>query len=186
MYFLIAFAYTSTIECTGYVYGCEIWPMHLRSQGASISYFGFYLFSIIATAPASQAFATIGWKYYMVFICITIPLTIAIYFVLPEVSQAEQQAAFMIVSTANLSIRPRVLLSRVLVLSLATRSRSTSTLLFSTRVTTRRRTWLALRRSRWFMTLEWARARPRILETRRTTHAQVDSQKRKSHLGWRI
>lgn len=86
MYFLIAFCYTCTIECTGYVYGCEIWPTHLRSQGASISYFGFYVTSIMATAPASQAFASIGWEYYMVFIAITIPLTIAIWLILPEVS----------------------------------------------------------------------------------------------------
>ncbi|CZR67460.1 related to glucose facilitated diffusion protein [Phialocephala subalpina] len=84
MYFLIAFSFTSTIECTGYVYGCEIWPMHLRSKGAAISYFGFYITSIYTTAPASQAFATIGWKYYMVFIAITIPLSITIWFVLPE------------------------------------------------------------------------------------------------------
>jgi Sugar (and other) transporter len=86
MYFLIAFSFTCTIECTGYVYGCEIWPTHLRSKGAAISYFGFYLTSIYTTAPASQAFAAIGWKYYMVFIALTIPLSIIIWFVLPEVS----------------------------------------------------------------------------------------------------
>lgn len=85
MYFLFAFFYTSTIECTGYVYGCEIWPTYLRSQGATISYVGFFVTSIWTTAPAAQAFATIGWKYYMVFIAVTIPLAIAIWFILPEV-----------------------------------------------------------------------------------------------------
>lgn len=85
IYFLIAFWYTCTIECTGYVYGCEIWPTYLRSQGATISYFSFYVCSIWATAPASLAFGTIGWKYYMVFVAVTIPLSIIILFYCPEV-----------------------------------------------------------------------------------------------------
>jgi len=86
VYFLIAFFYTATIECTGYVYGCEIWPTYLRSQGATISYFGFFVTSIWSTAPAAQAFKAIGWKYYMVFIAVTVPLATIIYFILPEVS----------------------------------------------------------------------------------------------------
>ncbi|RLL94972.1 hypothetical protein CFD26_103594 [Aspergillus turcosus] len=84
MYFLIAIWYTCTIECTGYVYGCEIWPTHLRSRGAAISYFGFYVTSIWVTAPAATAFSTIGWKYYMVLVAVTVPLTIAIMVLCPE------------------------------------------------------------------------------------------------------
>jgi hypothetical protein len=86
IYFIIAWFYTCTLECTGYVYGCEIWPTHLRSKGAAISYFGFYICSIWATAPAAQAFKAIGWKYYMVFIAVTVVLTIPCMFYLPEVS----------------------------------------------------------------------------------------------------
>ena len=85
VYFLIAAWFTSTLECTGYVYGCEIWPTHLRSKGSAVSYFGFYIFSIWTTAPAAQAFATIGWKYYMVFISVTLMLLIPCALYLPEV-----------------------------------------------------------------------------------------------------
>lgn len=85
MYFFIAVWYTCTIECTGYVYGCEIWPTYLRSRGAAISYFGFFVTSIWVTAPASLAFSTIGWKYYMVFVAVLVPLTIAIFVLCPEV-----------------------------------------------------------------------------------------------------
>ncbi|KIW13761.1 hypothetical protein PV08_08952 [Exophiala spinifera] len=84
IYFIIAWWFTSTLECTGYVYGCEIWPTHLRSKGSAISYFGFYIFSIWSTAPAAQAFASIGWKYYMVFIAVTIALVVPCMFYLPE------------------------------------------------------------------------------------------------------
>ena len=87
IYFIIAVFYTSTLECTGYVYGCEIWPTHLRSKGSAVSYVGFYVCSIWATAPASQAFATIGWRYYFVFFAATIVLTIPCMFYLPEVSR---------------------------------------------------------------------------------------------------
>lgn len=88
IYFLIAFFYTVTIECTGYVYGVEIWPTYLRSQGATISYVAFFLTSIWTTAPAAQAFKIISWRYYMVFIAVTVPLCIAIYIILPEVCEA--------------------------------------------------------------------------------------------------
>lgn len=86
IYFIMAFYFTSTVECVCYVYGCEIWPTHLRSKGATISYVGFYIFSIWTTAPAAQAFATIGWKYYMVFLAVTVAMTIPCLFYLPEVS----------------------------------------------------------------------------------------------------
>jgi hypothetical protein len=65
MYFLFAFFYTCTIECTGYVYGCEIWPTYLRSQGATISYVGFFVTSIWTTAPAAQAFNHSPCHYYI-------------------------------------------------------------------------------------------------------------------------
>lgn len=86
IYFLIAFWFTATLECVGYVYGCEIWPTHLRSKGSAISYFGFYLVSIWTTAPAAQAFASIGWKYYIVFIVVTTSLVIPCMLYLPEAS----------------------------------------------------------------------------------------------------
>ncbi|VUC26560.1 unnamed protein product [Clonostachys rosea] len=84
IYFIIAVYFCCTLECVGYVYGCEIWPTHLRSKGSAISYFGFYVFSIWSTAPAAQAFSAIGWKYYMVFIAVTVALVIPCMFLLPE------------------------------------------------------------------------------------------------------
>lgn len=86
IYFLIAVFFTCTLECSGAVYGTEIWPTHMRSKGSAISYFGFFVSSIWTTAPAAQAFSTIGWKYYMVFIAVTVALTIPCMFYLPEAS----------------------------------------------------------------------------------------------------
>lgn len=74
-------------------YGTEIWPTHLRSKGSAISYFGFFVWSIWTTAPAAQAFATIGWKYLMVFVAVTIALLIPCMFYLPEVRIPLHQTA---------------------------------------------------------------------------------------------
>ncbi|KAF4540158.1 MFS sugar transporter, partial [Lasiodiplodia theobromae] len=84
MYFIFGVWFTSTIECTGYVYGAEIWPTHLRSKGATLNYIGFFGPALAYTYPATTAFTTIGWKYYMVFVAITVPCCVAIYFLLPE------------------------------------------------------------------------------------------------------
>lgn len=88
MYFIFGVWFTSTIECTGYVYGAEIWPTHLRSKGATLNYIGFFGPALAYTYPATTAFTTIGWEYYMVFVAITVPFTVAIWFMLPEVSSA--------------------------------------------------------------------------------------------------
>ncbi|KAJ9242826.1 hypothetical protein DTO169E5_2997 [Paecilomyces variotii] len=84
MYFLIAVWFTATIECTGYVYGSEIWPTHLRSYGASITYVAFFINALAYSTPASTAFANIGWEYYMVFVAVTVPCIIAIIILFPE------------------------------------------------------------------------------------------------------
>lgn len=66
MYFLFGTWFTSTIECTAYVYASEIWPTHLRSKGATIAYASFFANAIAYAAPVTVALNTIGWKYYMV------------------------------------------------------------------------------------------------------------------------
>jgi MFS family permease len=85
MYFLWILFYGSTIDCAAYVYVSEIWPTHLRSQGTTIGMVSFFCCSIAYTSPASEGFATIGWKYYWVMICVCLVSTTAIIFVLPEV-----------------------------------------------------------------------------------------------------
>ncbi|KAH8820758.1 general substrate transporter [Xylogone sp. PMI_703] len=84
IYFTFATWFTATIECTGYVYGSEIWPTHLRSHGATITYVAFFLNALAYSTPASTAFTNISWKYYMVFVSVTVPCVIAIIFLFPE------------------------------------------------------------------------------------------------------
>ncbi|KAI1407382.1 general substrate transporter [Hypoxylon sp. FL1857] len=82
LYFIFGFAFTSTIECTAYVYGSEIWPTHLRSEGSTIAYASFFGNALAYSAPINLALKNIGWKYYLVFVAVTVVSTaiLALYF----------------------------------------------------------------------------------------------------------
>jgi len=88
LYFIFGAFFTSTIECTSYVYGSEIWPTHLRSEGSTLAYASFFGNAIAYSAPVSVALKTIGWKFYMVLVAVTFASTIVIFFYFPEVSSA--------------------------------------------------------------------------------------------------
>ncbi|KAJ5488375.1 Major facilitator superfamily domain general substrate transporter [Penicillium expansum] len=84
IYFIFGAFFTSTIECTAYVYGSEIWPTHLRSEGATIALVSFFGNAVAYSAPVTLALANIGWKFYMVFVAVTVASTIVIMFYFPE------------------------------------------------------------------------------------------------------
>lgn len=85
LYFIFGAFFTSTIECTSYVYGSEIWPTHLRSEGSTLAYGSFFGNAIAYSAPVAVALANIGWKFYLVFVCVTVVTTVIILFYFPEV-----------------------------------------------------------------------------------------------------
>ncbi|CAI7659928.1 unnamed protein product [Penicillium discolor] len=84
IYFIFGAFFTSTIECTAYVYGSEIWPTHLRSEGATIALVSFFGNAVAYSAPVTLALTNIGWKFYMVFVAVTVASTIVIMFYFPE------------------------------------------------------------------------------------------------------
>lgn len=86
LYFIFGAFFTSTVECTSYVYGSEIWPTYLRSQGSTLAYASFFGNAIAYSAPVSVALKNIGWKFYMVFVAVTLISTVIIFFYFPEVS----------------------------------------------------------------------------------------------------
>ncbi|KAJ5887855.1 hypothetical protein N7495_007896 [Penicillium taxi] len=84
LYFIFGAFYTATIECTSYVYGSEIWPTHLRSEGATLAFASFFGNAIAYSAPVTIALDNIGWKFYMVFVSVTAVTTTIILFYFPE------------------------------------------------------------------------------------------------------
>ncbi|KAF4965271.1 hypothetical protein FSARC_6921 [Fusarium sarcochroum] len=84
IYFIFGVFFTTTIECTAYVYGSEIWPTHLRSEGSTLAFASFFGNAIAYSAPVTVGLNNIGWKFYMIFVAITVASTIAIWFTFPE------------------------------------------------------------------------------------------------------
>ncbi|EXJ83041.1 hypothetical protein A1O3_06858 [Capronia epimyces CBS 606.96] len=84
IFYAYVFFWASFIDNTTYCYIPEIWPTHLRSKGSSIAYCAYYAVAIATSSPASQAFATIGYKYYFVFLGLCVVAIVYIFFVFPE------------------------------------------------------------------------------------------------------
>ncbi|KAK5047279.1 hypothetical protein LTR84_006801 [Exophiala bonariae] len=84
MYFVFVFLFGLLIECPGYTYIVEIWPTHLRSEGATIGFMSFFLTTIAYNSPAAEAFATIGWRYYFVMISVCLVSNTFLLWYCPE------------------------------------------------------------------------------------------------------
>lgn len=84
--FLYVFFYGAFIDVNQYTVATEIFPSHLRSQGSSYSLAAFFLTDVLWVDLAATAQATIGWKYYLVFLCLGIVHLVHLWFKLPETS----------------------------------------------------------------------------------------------------
>ncbi|TPX13575.1 uncharacterized protein E0L32_006046 [Thyridium curvatum] len=60
--------YGGFVDTTIYVYCSEIFPTHIRSKGMGWSLAIFFLSTLPFLESATTGFATIGWKYYLLFI----------------------------------------------------------------------------------------------------------------------
>ena len=75
-----------------WVVAAEVFPTHLRGQGAAISMSAVFLVDVLWLQLAPTATATIGWKYYLVFIALGVVHSIFFWFKLPEASVSTQSA----------------------------------------------------------------------------------------------
>ncbi|RFU33599.1 hypothetical protein B7463_g2768, partial [Scytalidium lignicola] len=82
--FLFVLFYASCLDACSYVYVSEIFPTWMRAQGVGFSLLGLFGGTLIYTQAATTAFASIGWKYYLLFIVITFLGLFIVIFFLPE------------------------------------------------------------------------------------------------------
>jgi MFS family permease len=73
------------IEAVSFVYISEIFPTAFRAQGVAFSMQGLFLSAILWTAVSSPALASIGWRFYIVFICNSMAMSVVVFFFFPEV-----------------------------------------------------------------------------------------------------
>ncbi|KAK5311755.1 hypothetical protein LTR93_011615 [Exophiala xenobiotica] len=82
--YLFDVAYGFCLDGVTWWYTAEIFPTHLRAHGMTLNMATYALVNIIWLQAAPTAFANIGWRYYLFFICITSVGIIAIWFTFPD------------------------------------------------------------------------------------------------------
>ncbi|OAP57496.1 hypothetical protein AYL99_08234 [Fonsecaea erecta] len=82
--FLHIALYSVSLDATSYIYSAEIFPTPLRARGVGISITGLFVSTIVYLQAAPVAFANIGWKYYLVFVCVTASMIPVVWFYFPE------------------------------------------------------------------------------------------------------
>lgn len=66
--FIFNLFYGMCLDGSVFFYIGELWPSHLRAQGYSLGLATLCATALIWTSAAPSAFATIGWKYYIIFV----------------------------------------------------------------------------------------------------------------------
>lgn len=82
--FLYLFTFNLFLEGPSWYYASEIFPTHLRAKGMTIAVIGFCLIDIVWLELAPTAFATIGWRFYLVFITTSVFSAAVIYLTFPD------------------------------------------------------------------------------------------------------
>jgi len=75
------------IDLNQFTVATEIFPTHIRNQVSAVAIIGFFLADIHWLNLLPTATATIGWKYYLVFVSLAVVHTTYLFFALPEVCQ---------------------------------------------------------------------------------------------------
>lgn len=83
MFLYITF-YGCCIDANTFVYCSEIFPSHFRSYGTAWSLSILFLSAMVYLEAAPTALAVIGWKYFLLFICLTFVNTIIVWRFFPE------------------------------------------------------------------------------------------------------
>ncbi|ORX99796.1 MFS sugar transporter [Clohesyomyces aquaticus] len=78
------FFYGLFIDAASFIYSSEIYPTNIRSEGVALATFTYFAACITFVTPGATAIANIGYKYFVIFACLTVVSIIVIYFMYPE------------------------------------------------------------------------------------------------------
>jgi predicted MFS family arabinose efflux permease len=84
LFFSFVFCYGLFIDAASFIYSSEIYPTQIRARGVALATATYFIACITYVTPGATAIATIGWKYFVVFACLTAVTILIIYFYYPE------------------------------------------------------------------------------------------------------
>ncbi|RDW61604.1 MFS sugar transporter [Coleophoma crateriformis] len=82
--FFFVFFYGLFIDAASFIYSSEIYPTNIRSRGVALATTTYFIACITFVTPGATAIATISWRYFIVFICLTFVTILVIFFYYPE------------------------------------------------------------------------------------------------------
>ncbi|KAK5233553.1 hypothetical protein LTR47_005175 [Exophiala xenobiotica] len=82
--YLFIFCYAIGVDVAGLVFFREMFPNHIRGKGFSLAVGTKSLTDLVYLEAASTAFANIGWRFFLVFICIVTVGFAVMWIYLPE------------------------------------------------------------------------------------------------------
>ncbi|CAK7234719.1 hypothetical protein SBRCBS47491_009044 [Sporothrix bragantina] len=86
MVYVYVVCYNSFVDLNQFTFAAEIFPTHIRNQASGMAISGLFLADILWLNLLPTATAAIGWKYYLVFVCLCVAHTIYMFFFLPDTS----------------------------------------------------------------------------------------------------
>lgn len=98
------FFYGLFVDAASFIYSSEIYPTNIRSRGMALSTMTYFVACIVSpqythsgfvadhvqqtyVTPGATAVADIGWRYFVLFACLTVVSIVVIYFFYPETSK---------------------------------------------------------------------------------------------------
>ncbi|PVH87199.1 sugar transporter [Cadophora sp. DSE1049] len=82
--FMFMFFFPLGFLGSNFLYGTEIAPQELRTHLSAIGTGAHWLFNFVIAEVTPVAFASIGWRYYIVYACTGFSVPIMVYFLFPE------------------------------------------------------------------------------------------------------
>ncbi|GAB1519151.1 hypothetical protein RhiTH_002217 [Rhizoctonia solani] len=82
--FCYTFIYYLGFNSVTWTYGAEVLPVHIRSKGNALAAFSHFVFNIAVNQAAPTAFATIGYRFYALFIALNLCTAVMVWAYFPE------------------------------------------------------------------------------------------------------
>ena len=83
-YFLALFCYPIGLFLVPFMYAAEIAPLRIRAKVTAMSAAANWMFNFVLAEVSPTGFATIGYRYYIVYACISAFAFVVFYFFCPE------------------------------------------------------------------------------------------------------
>jgi hypothetical protein len=78
------FFYGLFVDAASFIYSSEIYPTHIRARGVAMATATYFIACITYVTPGATAIANIGWRYFLVFVCLTVVTVVVIVVMYPE------------------------------------------------------------------------------------------------------